>query len=653
MEATIATPAKKRTQKSAPKNAAVAVDNIYESILVPLSLLVLSDDNVGKTGRDDVAELSALIASQGLLHPLLVQEQLVDGVPSGYYEVIDGGRRWRGMNLLVKQKRLKKDQDVECKLITRGSATEISMAANLGREETHPADQFVAFKKLVDDGKSIAEIATRFGVAQLTIERRLRLANVSPVLFEEFRLGNIALDQMMALAVTDDHELQEIVWNNAAGYERQPNQLRSKLTEGDLDTARHPLVKLVGIEAYTQAGGSVRRDLFSGDGNEGFIEDAGLLRKLANDKLTAVADAVKAEGWAWVQVLESFGYSERCAYGTLRATPREATEAEQAELDSLDTQRDQLCEQLETLEESDDYDEEAVEKLQEAVEAVDERVEAIEAQQQEWNASVMTVSGAVVSVGDSGGMLVQRGLVRPEDKAQASSATGVALHSAGDKPVKVKQEYSEKLVFKLSSHRTAAMQAAMIDNHHVALVALTHALLAREFTHYPLSSVKVSGTSSLHSIRDKADDMQVSRAWTAIQAKRAELEARLPESHDMYFAWLLAQDTSELLEILAFLTAITVDVTTARADAIPSPGLSDALQIDMADWWEPTAISFLGQIPKSKVVNVVAESAGPGEVAGMLAMKKAELLAAAERKLAGRRWLPSLLRSQPADMDQE
>ena len=51
----------------------------------------------------------------------------------------------------------------------------------------HPADEFEAFKGLIADGKGVEDVAARFGVSVLTVQRRLKLASVSPKLLALYR----------------------------------------------------------------------------------------------------------------------------------------------------------------------------------------------------------------------------------------------------------------------------------------------------------------------------------------------------------------------------------------------------------------------------------------------------------------------------------
>jgi ParB family chromosome partitioning protein len=50
----------------------------------------------------------------------------------------------------------------------------------------HPADQFTAFRSLLDQGMTVEDVAARFGVSVTTVRQRLKLANVAPRLFELF-----------------------------------------------------------------------------------------------------------------------------------------------------------------------------------------------------------------------------------------------------------------------------------------------------------------------------------------------------------------------------------------------------------------------------------------------------------------------------------
>ena len=181
---------------------------------IPVRNLVISPLNVRKKQGTGIEELAALIASQGLIHNLVVTPQLKKGKQTGKHEVVAGGRRLAALNLLVADGRLPKDHEVDCRVIERKEALEMSLSENSGREHMHPADLVMAYRNLTDAGLSPDEIAPRFGVSPLTVRRYLKLANVSPTLLQLYAEDSMNFDQIAALALTEDHEMQERLWHN-------------------------------------------------------------------------------------------------------------------------------------------------------------------------------------------------------------------------------------------------------------------------------------------------------------------------------------------------------------------------------------------------------------------------------------------------------
>src|SRR3546814_16121981 len=94
---------------------------------------------------------SDVCSSDLLLQSLTVRAQRdEEGNETGRYEVPAGGRRFRALQQLVKQRRMAKTEPVPC--IVRDddavSAEEDSLAENVHREPLHPLDQFRAMQKL-------------------------------------------------------------------------------------------------------------------------------------------------------------------------------------------------------------------------------------------------------------------------------------------------------------------------------------------------------------------------------------------------------------------------------------------------------------------------------------------------------------------------
>jgi len=178
-----------------------------EIISIPLNKLVRSHHNVRKTGGESIEDLAASILAHGLLHNLTVVEQRNHkGTTSGKYEVIAGARRYAALQRLAKEKKLPKTFAVPCKVVEASAAVEASLAENTIRVAMHPADQFIAFRDLVDAELGIEEVAARFGVSPLFVRQRLKLANVSPRFIDAYRVGEMQLEQLEALAIADDHD---------------------------------------------------------------------------------------------------------------------------------------------------------------------------------------------------------------------------------------------------------------------------------------------------------------------------------------------------------------------------------------------------------------------------------------------------------------
>src|SRR3546814_827636 len=171
----------------------------------------------------------------------------------------------------------------------------------------------------------------------------------------------------MALTITDDHAAQEAAFYCAPEWQRGASVLRERLTEREID-ATHPLVRFAGLDAYTAAGGGLRRDLFA-EGDAGtYLTDAVLLETLVRGKLDALAGDVRAEGWAWVEAVPHMSYAERQAFQNAPRQRREPSAREARRIASLQTRLDKIDAELEEAYDAEDEDKtEALEPRREQV----------------------------------------------------------------------------------------------------------------------------------------------------------------------------------------------------------------------------------------------------------------------------------------------
>jgi ParB family transcriptional regulator, chromosome partitioning protein len=103
---------------------------------------------------------------------------------------------------------------------------------------------------LAESGLSIDDVAARFGVTTLFVRQRLKLANVAPRFIEDYRARALQLDQLEALAITDDHAAQERVWDSAQNWERSAHNLRRLLTEKKVSSSDKRAI-FIGVKTYS------------------------------------------------------------------------------------------------------------------------------------------------------------------------------------------------------------------------------------------------------------------------------------------------------------------------------------------------------------------------------------------------------------------
>ncbi|MER1077023.1 ParB/RepB/Spo0J family partition protein [Pseudomonas aeruginosa] len=648
---------------AAPTVLLEAADPSKNLILVPLSRLVSrpTGRNVRKTPRMSIPELAASIQRVGLLQNLIVTAT-TDGER---YEVVAGGRRLAALKLLAKKRRISREWDVPCLLVADGTARTASLTENVQREAMHPADQFEAFAALVAEGRPIEDIAADFSVTPLVVQRRLKLANVSPRLLADYRAEVVSLDQLMALAITDDHTAQEAAFYDAPTWQRSPHNLRDRLTEREIDAHRHPLVRFVGLDAYEAAGGGTRRDLFAEADSGVYLTDATLLERLAQDKLAGLAAEVKAEGWAWVDATPGTTHADLQAFQRAPRQRRSPNKRDAQRIEKLQAKMQEVAEAVDAA--LDDEDEEKADALQEEGERLGEQLQALEDGLLDYAANVKAAAGAIVTIDRDGQALIHRGLLREaEAKAlrtlerlrQGFGSEGEAANDDegedGDDDRQPKTAaMSDRLAQRLSAHRTAALQIEVARHPQAALAAVVHGMVQTvlQESYYghdlPLG-VSLKQPDRLESL---APDVSESPAAVALRTLQEVAGEALPEDSAELFAALLAKPQDELVRLLAVCVASTVDVVTPRATPHqPGAKLAQAVGLDMAAWWKPTADGYFQHVPKAAILEAVGEFA-PEHVTRLAKLKKSDIASEAERLTDGTGWMPAIFRAEAPQRD--
>jgi ParB family chromosome partitioning protein len=617
---------------------------------VPFNKLVLWEGNVRKIGIESgLDELAASIAAHGLMNPLLVRK-----AAKGKYAVIAGQRRYLALKRLAKAGTLDKGAIVSCHVRSDGQDdTELGLAENVVRVAMHPADQFEAWRALVEKGDSAAAIAVRFGVAESTVRKRLALARVSSVIFAAYRAGELDLEALQAFTITDDHAAQESVWDNLpASHRGNARAIRQALTEGDVP-GRDRRVRFVGLDAYEAAGGAVRRDLFDPEGG-GTVQDAVLLDALARAKLDSIAAGLLAEGWKWTGARLSFGWDERREFLEAEMDPIPLPDDLKAEADSLWAELSALFGHNDDHDDDDHHEEEGdhdedgtVSERRARIAAIQARLDEVDPAARGWPDHVKARAGAIVTLAHDGTVEIDRGLIRPEDVDAPNSSQDDTLPAELEGNEAEAPGLPASLIEELTAQKTAALRIELARSPDIALALAVYALAGEAFYHAATGVLKLRLMT--RSLRRSIREHESCPAALALEAECQRIRDMLPSDHAGLWPWCLNAERDRLLDVLAVAAAQGIDAVESKHDANhrgseEGKALAEALGLDMAGWYRPTAAGYFGRISKAAILSdLKAARQTPGAPA-WAKMKKAELAALAERETAATGWLPAPLR---------
>ena len=599
---------------------------------IALNKLLAWDGNVRKTQSDEgIAELAASIHAHGLLQSLVVRKD-----KRGKYLVVAGRRRMLALKSLVENGKLAATTPIPCHILDEhADASEISLAENVQREAMHPADEFEAFRELIDKGMPVADVAARFGVTETVVHKRLKLARVNPSLLALYRKGEMTLQHIMAFAVLDDCEVQERVWNQLTDWQKNdPAIIRRLLTEHEI-TAADRRVQFVTLKTYETAGGGVRRDLFSDGANGVFILDLPLLESLVTKKLENAAKAVRKEGWKWIEIRPSYEFEEWSGCDRHYPEPSPLPTDLQQEMESLTTEAEALAE-IDVLSE----------EQQQRLDAINGRLDELEDRDSVWSPGTLALAGAIVSLGHDGEIDIRRGFVKPEDRRQQAPEDGVINCAASDNLANGAKSPSAALTESLTAHRSAALSASLLDHPEAALALLVQRLALPLFYNGPSEDSLIQITPRLSSLHR----VESSPAFAAIETARGHWQTCLPSNSEALLDWCFTQDVATLHNLLAFCVAQTVNAVLLKGERASCLRMEQAktlaaiLNLDMAVWFTPDSGNYFGRTSKAAILNDLQEING-AVAPGWTAMKKTELASLAEREAARVKWIPSMLRS--------
>ena len=236
------------------------------------ALRTLRVDEIGpnpdqpRTQMDETSlrELTASVAAQGLLQPVLVREA-TSGSPR--YLIIAGERRWRAARAagLV---------DIPC-VVRRMSDSEASLAAlveNLQREDLNPLDEAEGMQRAISRFDMTQDaLGQALGKSRSHVANTMRLLHLPEMVREALRSGQLTAGHARALLTHSDPEAAarvviarglnvrqtEALGTTAARETTPPSSPRS--IDPDLQALEHELSEKLGLSVSIAGRGEVGR----------------------------------------------------------------------------------------------------------------------------------------------------------------------------------------------------------------------------------------------------------------------------------------------------------------------------------------------------------------------------------------------------------
>ena len=627
------TESKAKTERKSSRKPAKTQETVLSALLaqteevsVPLASLIKSPLNVRTVpySAESVSELADSIKGVGLLQNLVVH-----ALPGDRYGVAAGGRRLAALNMLAERDIIQVDWPVRVKVIPQELATAASMTENGHRRDMHPAEQIAGFRAMAQEGKTPAQIGDLLGYSPRHVQRMLKLADLAPVILDALAEDRITTEHCQALALENDTARQVQVFEAAcqSGWGGKPDVrvIRNLITESEVAVKDNTKFRFVGADAFSPD--ELRTDLFSDD--EGGYVDCVALDAALLEKLQAVAEHLReAEGWEWCAGrMEPVGEcrEDSRAYRNLPEPEAVLTEAEEERLNELMMRYDALenqCEESDLL-------------------AAEMKLIDCMAKVRAWTPEMRAGSGVVVSW-RYGNVCVQRGV-------QLHSEDDVADNDYRTEQVQEKasvEEISLPLLTKMSSERTLAVQAALIQQPEktVALMVWRLCSCVFDYCNTTLHPFRIQTEEYHRRLTSDAPSGKSGQAWLSLMKEKTRLEALLPENWQKDFTTFFTLDGQTLMSLMVFCTACSVDGVQTRecghTSRSPLDTLEAAIGFHMRDWWQPTKANFFGHLKKPQIIAALNEAGLSGAARDAEKMKKGDAAEHAEHHMKDNRWVP-------------
>lgn len=150
----------------------------------------------------DEEELQALadsITVHGVIQPLTVRQ-----LPSGYYQIIAGERRWRAARLANLSEVPVVVMEADDK-----KAMELALIENLQRQDLNPVEEALGYQVLMEQyGLTQEEAASRVGKSRPAVANSLRLLGLCPEVLEKVKKGELSAGHARAILTLKTEKIQ-------------------------------------------------------------------------------------------------------------------------------------------------------------------------------------------------------------------------------------------------------------------------------------------------------------------------------------------------------------------------------------------------------------------------------------------------------------
>ena len=149
--------------------------------------------------EEELQSLADSIATHGIVQPLTVRL-----LPSGYYQIIAGERRWRAA-------RLAQLREVPVVVIEADDkkTMELALIENLQRQDLNPIEEAMGYQTLMDEyGLTQDQTAARVGKSRPAVANTLRLLSLCPQVLEMVRKGALSAGHARAVLALKTEKLQ-------------------------------------------------------------------------------------------------------------------------------------------------------------------------------------------------------------------------------------------------------------------------------------------------------------------------------------------------------------------------------------------------------------------------------------------------------------